>query len=89
MLISYSLCDQCDISDFVRFTKKDNFYTFRFLIKFHINKRVFENLAVFKVEVKVIEVCELNLNKEVVFVLQVGTAEVSNPTGCGRVLQRN
>ena len=46
-----------------------------------------ENLAVVKVEVKVIEVCELNLDKEVVFVLQIGTAEVSNPTSVLRFLQ--
>ena len=47
-----------------------------------------ENLAVVKVEVKVIEVRELNLDKEVVFVLQVGTAEVSNPTSVLRSLGR-
>ena len=46
-----------------------------------------ENLAVVKVEVKVIEVCELNLDIEVVFVLQIGTAEVSNPTNVLRFLQ--
>ena len=39
-------------------------------------------------EVKVIEICELNLDKEVVFVLQVWTAEVSNPTGYFQFLQR-
>ena len=80
MLISYSLSDKLN--------HKIPIHFFRFpKLSFSVCKKgITENLAVVEVEVKVIEVCELNIDKEVVFVLQVGTAEVSNPTSSGRFL---
>ena len=83
MLISYSFSDK--LYRKISFHIFSDFPNYFFVWKMWLLK----NLAVVKVEVKVIEVCELNLDKEVVVVFQVGTAEVSNPTGFVRFLRRN